>query len=61
MIVETKDKTDLTPKCYFCKQVVTEEDYCYGCEQYVCEKCFDEDGDFPVGKHQVEDHMGGKK
>ena len=42
------------PKCYFCGKEVTEDDYCYGCKEYVCEECNETD---PWGSHDVEDHQ----
>lgn len=41
------------PKCYFCGKHCTEEDFCYGCQQYICEDC-DETG--IMGSHDPEDH-----
>lgn len=41
------------PQCYFCHKEVPEEDYCYGCKEYVCNDC-DETG--AGGNHAVEEH-----
>ena len=27
------------PGCYFCNAEVTEDEFCYGCIAYVCDKC----------------------
>lgn len=45
----------IMPKCYFCHKEVSEDDYCFGCDDYVCEKC-DENQTKAVGDHLVEDH-----
>ena len=42
-----------SPKCYFCKTDCTDEDYCYGCGQYICSTC-DETGAW--GDHEPSDH-----
>lgn len=55
--ISEKEKTDIKPRCYFCKAEVTECDFCYGCGQYVCEECEEYPvEDRPCGKHKVEDH-----
>ncbi len=43
-------------KCYFCNKPTTQEDFCYGCQQYICEEC-NTNADLPFGKHKVEDHQ----
>ena len=55
-----EEKTELIPRCYFCRKEVDDDDYCYGCYEYVCQECYEKDGDFPLGKHDVEDHKRGK-
>ena len=42
-------------ECYLCGGEVDKEDYCHGCEKYICEEC-DGGGDFPIGEHKPEDH-----
>jgi len=42
------------PKCYFCKKEVSDDYYCYGCDEYVCDDC---DKEPELGEdHEVEDH-----
>jgi hypothetical protein len=41
------------PKCYFCHREVSEENYCHGCDEYICDNCDEEP---QVGDHEVEDH-----
>jgi len=41
------------PNCYFCGREVTDDDYCCGCQQYICDKC---DDGAQVGDHEAEDH-----
>jgi len=43
------------PECYLCGGEVSEADFCWGCNEYVCQNC-DDDGDFPIGDHKPEDH-----
>lgn len=59
MTVETLDERLVRkkPRCYFCNREVSEEDYCYGCREYICDDC---DEMIPVGRHKVEDHKGNK-
>lgn len=45
-------------KCIFCQGVVTEEDFCYGCESYVCIKCDSTGVDVADGHTSVEAHTG---
>ena len=45
---------DLVPRCYFCKKVAGEDDYCYGCGEYICENCY---GYPPSGRHDVAQHQ----
>ena len=45
------------PKCYYCEKELTEDYYCYGCKEHICEDC-DETG--ASGNHSIEDHkLGG--
>ena len=32
-------KVDLRPRCYFCNKIVGEEQFCYGCSEFICETC----------------------
>lgn len=41
-------------RCYFCDCEVTEDDYCSGCGEYICETC-DETG--AMGDHEPEHHQ----
>ena len=49
--VKTRDGTE---RCYFCGKKVGEEYFCYGCGWFVCSEC---DGERPLGKHKVGDHI----
>ncbi len=40
-------------ECYFCARAVDDEDYCYGCKEYVCETC---DVAGCIGPHEAQDH-----
>lgn len=50
----TVKETDLNPKCALCGREVTESDWCYGCQSYICLICF---GFPPVSNHKIEDHQ----
>jgi hypothetical protein len=39
--------------CYFCGAAVGDDDYCFGCNEYVCEAC---GATFCVGRHSPECH-----
>jgi len=41
------------PKCYFCRREVSEDNYCFGCDEYVCDEC---DQNEVIADHLVEDH-----
>jgi hypothetical protein len=43
--------------CVKCKKDVTQDDYCSGCKQYVCEECNVGGLGVPWGGHAVEDHF----
>ena len=43
------------PNCYFCNREVGEDDFCFGCQQYICDKCDDSE---QAGDHEPEDHLG---
>lgn len=48
------DKVEIH-ECYFCKTVVTEDNYCRGCGNYICEYC--DQATSPLGKgHATENH-----
>ena len=53
-VAELVREVRLAPQCYFCEKVVGEEQFCYGCFEYVCEKC---DWTTPVGDHDVLKHQ----
>jgi len=42
--------------CHFCGRTCTEEDYCAGCNAYVCSRC-DRNPSVPYGAHSVAEHM----
>lgn len=41
--------------CYFCKKSLSDYNFCYGCQNFVCETC---DLVEQAGKHTVEEHRG---
>jgi hypothetical protein len=49
-----------SPRCFLCKGLATEDDFCHGCEAYVCEECCVPDcaADYTMGKlsHEPADH-----
>lgn len=44
-------------KCVLCEPPVEEQDFCYGCEAYICQECNDTYPDVPGGKHKPIDHL----
>ncbi len=42
-------------KCKLCAALVEQQDFCYGCNAYICEHC-NTYPDVPGGKHSAEDH-----
>lgn len=52
----TQANKDLTGSCYKCKKPVTQDDYCHGCKEYVCQGC-DDNADRLMGPHDVQDHF----
>jgi len=43
-------------KCYFCAAEVSDDDYCYGCKEYVCAECDVMSINMPWGGHGVDLH-----
>lgn len=43
-------------KCYFCKKSCTGDDYCYGCQEFVCGICDERGMDLPFESHPIEIH-----
>lgn len=41
-------------KCHFCQGVVSSDNYCFGCAEFVCSDC---DELMPWGAHEVEAHV----
>ena len=50
--IETQD----VPTCAICGKGCSEDDMCFGCKHYVCEKCYLYT---PFGKHSVSTHKLG--
>lgn len=42
--------------CFFCGAGCTEDDFCFGCHEHVCEQCHQNDELRP--SHLVGDHRG---
>ena len=61
-LLEKMDQEEnLNPKkpegeCYFCHKQTTDWDFCYGCEQYICDECVGNVDLAPMGKHHVSEH-----
>ncbi|GAH67466.1 unnamed protein product, partial [marine sediment metagenome] len=34
----------------------TDEDYCYGCQEFVCSKCDEREMELEFGPHSIEEH-----
>lgn len=45
---------DAEPKCNNCTKKATQDDWCYGCKQFVCNDCSTNVA--LLMKHNVEDH-----
>ena len=45
-----------SPTCYFCSRPVTDEAYCFGCAEYICDDC--DTAPELCGDHSPDDHMG---
>ncbi len=43
-------------KCYFCGLPCTDEDYCYGCQEFVCSKCDERGMELAFAPHSIEEH-----
>lgn len=44
--------------CYLCEtNVTTDEDFCHGCGQSICQDCADKNSDMPFGMHDPEVHV----
>ena len=43
-------------KCYFCGLPCTDEDYCYGCQEFFCSKCDERGMELEFGPHSIEEH-----
>jgi len=43
-------------KCYFCGLPCNDEDYCYGCQEFVCSKCDERGMELDFGGHLIEEH-----
>ena len=49
---------DMTGTCYLCTDVPTgPDDFCYGCQQPICQDCSDKNIDIPFGVHDPEVHV----
>ena len=43
-------------KCYFCGLPCTDEDYCYGCQEFICSKCDERGMELVFAPHLIEEH-----
>ena len=48
-------------KCYFCGLPCTDEDYCYGCQEFVCSKCDERGMELEFATHSIEEHKEERK
>jgi hypothetical protein len=48
---------NLGMKCVLCETLVELQDFCYGCEAYICQECNDTYPDVPGSKHKPTDHL----
>ena len=48
VVTEARDRT-----CYFCEKLVTEDEFCYGCNAHICDDCEEV---FPMGHHNPTEH-----
>jgi hypothetical protein len=44
----------MKPPCYFCGCPCQEDDFCSGCDEFICDDC---DETHPMGPHDPEDHL----
>lgn len=44
-------------RCFNCDAVVGEDDYCHGCDAYVCDKCDARGANGAMGRHPREAHL----
>lgn len=52
-----KGRINKEAKCFFCDSPCNEEDhYCYGCCEFICNKCDEVGVEVPFGSHFVEEH-----
>jgi len=42
--------------CFFCGAPCTDEDYCHGCKESICDKCDEMGIELDFGPHSVEEH-----
>ena len=44
--------------CYLCEEnPTTDENFCHGCKQPICQDCADHNPNMPFGVHDPEDHL----
>jgi len=59
-ITEIKTKIlagkEVSGKCYFCSKEVNGEFWCFGCHEFICEKC---DKGAAGHGHSVQEHLTG--
>ncbi len=48
-------------KCYFCSLPCNDEDYCYGCKEFVCSKCDERGMELYFAPHSIEEHKEERK
>jgi len=44
-------------RCFNCRKVVGEDDYCHGCNVYVCDQCDARGANGAAGPHLPEQHL----
>jgi hypothetical protein len=51
-------KMALDGECYFCTALCGEEDYCTGCNEFVCPDCDEIPFEDLLPGHEPEEHVG---
>jgi hypothetical protein len=42
--------------CYFCEDPCDQDDYCFGCQQFICKGCDKRGLEMPFAAHDIEEH-----
>lgn len=47
--------------CMICTKICTSKSFCYGCGEFICASCVDNNETLVIGKHKANDHLVGLK